>query len=89
MAVPARKGDRFELRATSQQSALIRKAAERTGRSYTDFILDSATEKAVDVLADRRLFLLDEDRWNRFIEALDTPPQPVPALVALFKDNSI
>jgi uncharacterized protein (DUF1778 family) len=89
MAVPARKRDRFELRATSQQSALIRKAAERSGRSYTDFILDSATEKAVDVLADRRLFLLDEDRWNRFMEALDTPAQPVPALVALIKDNSI
>jgi len=89
MAVPARKDDRFELRATSQQSALIRRAAERSGRSYTDFILDSATEKAVDVLADRRLFLLDEDRWNRFMEALDAPVQPVPALVALFKDNSI
>jgi uncharacterized protein (DUF1778 family) len=89
MAVPARKGDSFELRATSQQSALIRKAAERSGRSYTDFILDSATEKAVDVLADRRLILRDEDRWNRFVAALDTPAQPVPALVALFKDNSI
>jgi uncharacterized protein (DUF1778 family) len=89
MAIPARKDERFEVRATSQQYALIRKAAERSGRSYTDFILESATEKAVDVLADRRLFLLDEDRWNRFNEALDTPAQPVPALVALFKDNSI
>jgi uncharacterized protein (DUF1778 family) len=89
MAVPARKDERFELRATSQQHALIKKAADRSGRSYTDFILDSATEKAVDVLADRRLFILDEDRWNRFMEALDTPAQPVPALVALFKDNSI
>lgn len=89
MAVPARKDERFELRATQQQHNLITRAAERSGRSYTDFILDSATEKAVDVLADRRLFILDEDRWNRFTEALDTLAQPVPALVALFKDNSI
>ncbi len=89
MAVPARKGERFELRATPQQRALIRQAADRTGRSYTDFILDAATEKAVDVLADRRLFIVDEERWSRFTQALDAPAQPVPALVALFKDNSV
>jgi uncharacterized protein (DUF1778 family) len=39
------------------------------------------------VLADRRVFILDDDRWNAFVAALDAPAQPVPALVALFKNK--
>jgi len=89
MGVPARKDERFELRATPEQRALIRQAAERSGRSYTDFIIESATDRAVDVLADRRVFVLDDDRWNALVAALDAPAQPVPALVALFKDKDL
>jgi uncharacterized protein (DUF1778 family) len=89
MALPARRDERFNLRATPEQHALIRQAADRVGRSYTDFILESATEKAVEVLADRRVFILDDDRWNAFVAALDAPAQPVPALVALFKNKDL
>jgi uncharacterized protein (DUF1778 family) len=89
MAVSARKNERFDVRATPEQHALIRQAADRVGRSYTDFILESATEKAIDVLADRRIFVLSDDRWNAFVAALDTPAQPVAALVALFKDKEL
>ena len=89
MALPARKDERFNLRATPEQHALIRQAADRVGRSYTDFILESATERAVDVLADRRVFILDDDRWEAFVAALDAPAQPVPALVALFKNKDL
>lgn len=89
MALPARKDERFNLRATPEQHVLIRQAADRVGRSYTDFILESATEKAVDVLADRRIFILDDERWNAFVAAVDAPAQPVPALVALFKNKDL
>ena len=89
MALPARKDERFNLRATPEQHALIRQAADRVGRTYTDFILESAMERAVDVLADRRVVILDDDRWNAFVAALDAPAQPVPALVALFKNKDL
>lgn len=89
MAVPARKDERFDVRATPEQHALIRQAADSLGRSYSDFILESATEKAVDVLADRRVFVLSDDRWNAFVAALDAPARPVAALVALFKDKDL
>ena len=89
MALPARKDERFNLRATPEQHALIRQAADQVGRSYTDFILESATERAVDVLADRRVVILDDDRWDAFVAALDAPAQPVPALVALFKNKDL
>ncbi len=89
IGVPARKEDRFNLRVSPQQRNLIRRAAEQTGLSYTDFILESATERAVDVLADQRLFLLDDGRWGRLVAALEAPAEPVPALVELFKDEDL
>jgi len=85
----ARKDDRFNLRVSPRQRNLIRRAAEQAGLSYTDFILDSAAEKAVDVLADQRLFLLDDDGWRRFMAALEARPEPVPALVELFTDREL
>jgi uncharacterized protein (DUF1778 family) len=89
MARPARKAERFDLRATPQQSSLIRRAAATAGRNHTDFILDSAMEKAVDVLADQRLFLVDENRWKRFDAALTATAEPVAALVELFRDRDL
>ncbi|MGH7763640.1 MAG: DUF1778 domain-containing protein [Candidatus Dormibacteraceae bacterium] len=87
--IPARKKDRFNLRASQQQHSLIRRAAEQTGVSYTDFILESATERATAVLSDQRMFILDSDRWARFVDALDAPAQPVAALVELFKNGNL
>lgn len=83
----ARKEERFDLRATPQQSTLIRRAAETTGRSMTDFILESATDRAADVLMDQRLFLLNDQSWAKFVAALEAPAEPVAALVELFRQD--
>jgi uncharacterized protein (DUF1778 family) len=82
-----RKEQRFDLRATPQQSTLIRRAAETTGRSITDFILESATDRATDLLMDQRLFLLNDQSWSEFVAALEAPAQPVSALVDLFRSD--
>jgi uncharacterized protein (DUF1778 family) len=57
--------------------------------SYTDFILESATERATEVLSDQRLFILDSEQWERFVEALEAPATPVPALAELFRDDEL
>ena len=80
-----RKDERFDLRVTPRQSTLIRRAAETTGRTYTDFIMESALEHAADVLADQRLFIVDDAAWSRFNEALEAPAEPVAALVELLR----
>lgn len=87
--IPARKEDRFNIRVSPQQRTLIRRAAKQTGLSYTDFILESATERATEVLSDQRLFVLGNDRWERFVAALEAPAEPVPALVALFRNEDL
>ncbi|HVW50900.1 MAG TPA: DUF1778 domain-containing protein [Trinickia sp.] len=51
---------RLGVRATPQQEAVLRRAAEITHKSMTDFILDSACQVAERTLLDQRLFLVTE-----------------------------
>nr|MBS0020973.1 DUF1778 domain-containing protein [Gammaproteobacteria bacterium] len=82
---PAERSARLGLRATPQQEALIRRAAEVTNKSVTEFVLDSACEAAEHALLDRRLFLVDEDQWEAFQEALDRPAEAKPRLRKLMQ----
>jgi uncharacterized protein (DUF1778 family) len=87
--IPTRKEDRFNLRVSHRQRSLIRRAAEQTGVTFTEFIMESATERAAEVIADQHLFVLGNERWERFVDALEAPAEPVPALVELFKNQDL
>jgi uncharacterized protein (DUF1778 family) len=80
---------RFNLRATPKQEKLIRVAAERKGLNVTDFILESACEKAELTLADQSHFVLDQRQWNLFMAALDQPPKVIPQVKKLFSERPI
>lgn len=85
---PARN-KRFNLRATTRQQRLIKVAAERQGWNVTDFILESACEKAEESLTAQTRFELNEKQWKLFMEALDRPPQVIPQIRKLFSDPSV
>jgi len=55
----------------------------------SSFVLAAATEAAADVLADRRVFLLDEEAWHAFDEALTRPPQDIPGLHELMNTPTV
>ena len=80
---------RFQLRATAREETLIRVAAERHGVNVTDFIISTAREKAEEALADQTRFVLNEDQWKRFMNALDRPPQDKPRLRKLFSESHV
>ena len=80
---------RFNLRATPKQERLIKVAAERQGMNVTDFILESACEKAEQALADQTHFVLNEKQWALFMKALDAPPRVIPAIKRLFSKPPI
>jgi uncharacterized protein (DUF1778 family) len=84
-----RKSKRFNLRATPKQENLIRVAAKRRGLEVTDFIIESACEKAEQTLSDRAHFILDEKQWDLFMQALDAPPQVIPQIQKLFSSPPI
>jgi uncharacterized protein (DUF1778 family) len=75
----------IHIRATAQVKHLIDTAAIAVGKSLSEFMLDSARQHAVDVLLDQRLFLLDPEKYDTFISALDNPPPAGAKLKALMK----
>lgn len=78
------KDSRLNLRLRAADDELIRHAAAQTGQSVSDFLTASAVERAHEVLADQRSFVLDEATWDEFVTLLDAPVRPDPRLVELF-----
>lgn len=78
------KSKRFNLRATATQENLIRVAAKRRGIDVTDFIIESACERAEQTLADQTRFVVDQTQWDLFMKALDEPPRIIPQIKKLF-----
>ena len=64
-------------------------AAERQGVNVTDFILSAARERAEETLADRTRFVLQEEQWREFMEALDRPARKKPRLRKLFSESHV
>ncbi|MDO5683113.1 MAG: DUF1778 domain-containing protein [Propionibacteriaceae bacterium] len=73
MASRATKSESINLRATQRQKALLRRAAEATDHSLTEFILGSAVDHAEQVLADRRWFAASDEQFEEFVRLLDEP----------------
>jgi|HubBroStandDraft_3_1064219.scaffolds.fasta_scaffold421514_1 uncharacterized protein (DUF1778 family) len=74
--------ERLELRATSDQKRLIKRAAELTGTTVAAYILSHVQEAAAATIRDfESLFLRDEAR-EVFVQALLNPPEPNEALKA-------
>lgn len=87
---PARtpRDSRFNIRTSAKQDTLIRTAAESQDKSVSEFVLDSATAAAEDVLADRRFFAITEESWEAFEAALDRPAVFKPSLAELLNEDS-
>ena len=73
----------INLRIEANTRQLIDDAAAILGKTRTEFLIDSARRQAIDVLLDQRLFVLDADRYDAFLYALDNPPAPGPKLRSL------
>ncbi|MEG4517959.1 MULTISPECIES: DUF1778 domain-containing protein [unclassified Microcoleus] len=78
----------INIRAKPNQRALIDRAAQLQGKSRSEFMLESAYQKAQDVILDRCFFGLDEIKFKQFLALLDAPPTPNPKLNALLKTKS-
>jgi uncharacterized protein (DUF1778 family) len=87
--MPAIKDERLNLRLSASADALIRDAAETLGTSVSDYVTQSAIQRAHQVLADQRHFTLDDATWNRFLDALDRPAKVNERLAALLRRPSL
>lgn len=83
------KQERMNLRTTSHQKEVIKRAASLRQTDVSSFMLSSAYEAAQEVLAQQTHFALADEQWNAFCSALDAPPKEIPALKALFSQPSV
>ena len=81
---PSPRSARLGLRATPEQEAVLRRAAEVAHKSLTDFVLDSACLAAEQTLLDQRLFMVSGSQYEALLDLLDRPEQPNDGLRDLY-----
>jgi uncharacterized protein (DUF1778 family) len=80
----AARSARLGLRATPEQEAVLRRAADVAHKSLTEFILDSACLAAEQTLLDQRLFMVSGSQYQALMDLLDAPEQTNDGLRDLF-----
>ena len=83
------KTERIDVRTTVAAKQLLQQAAATSHKSVSEFLLENGLQAAQATLADRRLFVLDDDRWEGFQATLDRPVQVKPQLKKLLNEPGI
>ncbi|MSQ51236.1 MAG: DUF1778 domain-containing protein [Betaproteobacteria bacterium] len=78
----------INIRAKARQRDLIDQAAERLGRSRSDFMLEAACREAQDVLLDQTFFTVNAGTFAKFQSLLDRPLPPTDKLRRLLKTKA-
>ncbi len=85
----AAKEDRLYCRITRDQKRMIERGATALQQKVSDFVVSSACEKAAEVLADQRHFVLSRSQWNAFVSALERPATRHERLARLMSEPSV
>ena len=81
MPATAPRGERIELRATSEEKRLLAAAAAHERLDLTSFIMRNALPAAWDVMERAERIVLSERDGERVLALLENPPEPTPALM--------
>jgi uncharacterized protein (DUF1778 family) len=74
------RSERVDLRMTPAAKRMLMQAAAAENKTLTEFLLDRGLHAAFETLADRRTFVLDDERWQAFVAELGRPPADNPRL---------
>jgi uncharacterized protein (DUF1778 family) len=66
----------LNLRIPAAERNLIDRAAQSTGKTRTDFILEAARRAAEETLLDQALMVVSPEAYGEFVKRLDRPAQP-------------
>ena len=84
MAEEPTRTARIEARIAPEVLAVVKRAAEITGRSVSDFVVAAAQDAANRTIAETQMIRLSVEDQRAFAEAILNPPEPTPALAAPF-----
>jgi uncharacterized protein (DUF1778 family) len=88
MASTARDS-RLEVRLTSEEKAIIERAAALIGSNTTDFVRSTMLTAAREAVRTHEVIKLTEEGSRAFVEALIDPPEPNEHLRALARDSGV
>jgi uncharacterized protein (DUF1778 family) len=89
MAASPTRSEKLDLRLTPSAKATLQRAAAAAQRSVSEFVLESALERADEALIERRRFGLDETQWQAFLAALDAPIRRHPRMERLLQEPGV
>ncbi|MCK0506596.1 DUF1778 domain-containing protein [Aromatoleum anaerobium] len=83
------KTERIDVRASGPVKQLLQEAARACHKNVSEFLLDAGVTAANQALADRRRFVLDDEQWQAFQQALDRPVQAKTRLKKLLTEPGV
>lgn len=83
------KTERIDVRASSAVKQLLQEAARSCHKNVSEFLLDAGVIAANQALADRRHFVLNDEQWQAFEQALDRPVQTKSRLKKLLSEPGV
>lgn len=78
------KDTRLHIRCDQEVRQLLDKAAAYAHMSVSEFVLRNAVEKAQALVEQREAVTLTQQDFAAFLDALEAPAQPAPALQRAF-----
>ncbi len=88
LATKENRATRFSIRATAKQKDLIARAANRSNKTISDFVLENAVDAAQALEADNANFVVSLEVYEQFLAALDEPPRSIPSLKKLLSGGN-
>ena len=71
-----KRRETLNIRIRASDRGLIDRAAEATGKTRTDFVLEAARRAAEEALLDRTRIVVSPEAYAEFVKRLDAPPGP-------------
>lgn len=87
--IQSQQSERIDIHTTTAAKQLIQQAAAASHKSVSEFLLDHGLIAAEKTLADRHLFVLTPEQWQKFQNILEQPSQPKPKLEKLLTELGV
>jgi uncharacterized protein (DUF1778 family) len=65
------RAERIQLRVSKSEKRVLQEAAHASKKSLSEFILETSITEVEIAFSGRTRFVLDSDKWSKFVELLE------------------
>ncbi len=81
------KQERMHIRLDALSKQKLERAATYAHKSLSEFVLGQALHAADEVIREHETLTLTEGDWEKFLDALESPPEPSEKLKQAFAEH--